>query len=193
MVKRILCFILVVFGTSASFSSCFHRPIIYELQMSRVPYNGDALRMDGYYYHFDNSNTLEYVDFAIFFRNGVCYYSNYGLEGLESGQDTLQFIDSKLTDKEFGYSYRNLPPAGLGLYMINDSSINLEIWGYLRDCVTYSVEGTIFDRSSFMLTKETLLQIGKTTFTTASGLNFAKVFHFRHLSSKPDSTSVFIK
>ncbi len=140
--------------------------------LPRENYNGNQLRVDGYYY---SKN-----DGYFFYRNGVFFDpgGGYGYIGKERWE-------AKSIDKKYLISL--ISESWWGQFVIQDSIIKFEmyypgdgpLWSYIK-------EGIILNDTTFHITKSY-----RSNGTMLSEEN--EVYHFRKFSPKPDSTNVFVK
>lgn len=153
---------------------------LHELSLSKTPYTGDELRIDGYYY--SNQVYNNYRGVAVFYRDGVCIH---GLTSIE-GTDTLSFIENDILLNESIISTFMSTPTNIGVFQINEESIEFETWEAGRDIITFSFYGEILNDTTFLITKQVNNDSGG-----SETLNLT--YRFRQFSPKPDSTNTFIK
>ena len=152
---------------------------LHKLSMTKTPYAGNELRIDGYYY--SNQVFTDYNGIAVFYRNGVCMNVFSRIES----QDTLSFIENEiLLNEALRSNFRNTPNH-IGVFQINAKSIEFETWEAGRDIITFSNYGEILNDTTFLITKQVNNDSGK-----SESLNLK--YRFRQFSPKPDSTNNFI-
>jgi len=152
---------------------------LHKLSMTKTPYAGNELRIDGYYY--SNQVFTDYNGIAVFYRNGVCMNVFSRIES----QDTLSFIENEILLNEALMSNFRNTPNHIGVFQINAKSIEFETWEAGRDIITFSNYGEILNDTTFLITKQVNNDSGK-----SESLNLK--YRFRQFSPKPDSTNNFI-
>lgn len=153
---------------------------LHELSMSKTPYTGSELRIDGYYY--SNQVYNNYNGVAVFYRDGVCINVLTPIEGT----DTLSFIENDILLNESLMSSFMTTPNHIGVFRINTESIEFETWEAGRDIITFSSFGEILNDTTFLIARQVNNDSGK-----SETLNLT--YRFRQFSPKPDSTNTFIK
>ncbi len=145
------------------------------ISMDRVPYYGNELRINGYYYQIQD-NVLYSIHF--FYNNGISV--NVG-----SANNIVEF-ENKLKEGVYGNlsSYK----IGWGVFHIEDSVIKFEEWypssgGPLP---AYIKEGKIVNDTTFHIT-----QSYKPNGSKEKERN--EWYYFKKFSSKPDSTNPYIE
>lgn len=175
MVTRLFSLIAIVLFSNASCKKELH-----ELSLTKIPYTGDELRIDGYYY--SNQVFTDYNGIALFYRDGVCMNVYTRIES----QDTISFIENEiLLNETLMFNFRNTPNH-IGVFQINKESIEFETWEAGRDIITFSNYGKILNDTTFLITKQVNNDSGK-----SESLNLT--YRFKQFSPKPDSTNTFIK
>ena len=97
MVKRIYIIIGVLL-----FLGCSKK--LFDLTMSKTPYTGDELRIDGYYY--SNLTLDNDLGIAVFYRDGFCIHTWLSPED----KDTLGYIENEyLNNNDFIYKLKSIP------------------------------------------------------------------------------------
>jgi hypothetical protein len=138
-----------------------------ELSIKRVPYTGNELRTDGYYYEMGGNGQIWNTFF--FYRDGVVLNGGSGNVGM-----TLEDMDNNFQSEAFRNS---IGKYSWGVFVINGDNITINRW-------TYS--------PGLGSGLPTLLQKGKivndTTFYLEQGEQ-QLYHHFRHFYPKPDSTA----
>ncbi len=147
-----------------------------ELLLSKTPYTGNELRIDGYYYYIQDEPYGVSVKFL--YRNGI--------------ELTSYFINSSdfyIADKELltQYNYLKEDKSRWGVFEINNHTIQFSAWSTSvgGGLPTYITLGVIDNDTTFRITKS--INSDGTQFETN------KIYHFRQFSSKPDSTNNFIR
>jgi hypothetical protein len=153
---------------------------LHELSMSKTPYTGNELRIDGYYY--SNLTSADDIAIAVFYRDGVCINVYTRVEG----QDTISYIENEILLNESIISTFMSTPTNIGVFHINTESIEFETWEAGRDIITFSNYGEILNDTTFLITKQVNNDSGK-----SETLNL--IYRFREFSPKPDSTNNYVK
>jgi hypothetical protein len=169
-----------LFTTILLLASC--KVAFNDLTMVRIPYDGNELRIDGYYY--SNPDSEKRVGIAVFYRNGVCMY--IPPMTLKS-QNTFDSIENDiLLNNAFISRLQSLPDC-IGVFHINSESINLETWeAYGKNIITLSHFCKILNDTTFLLTK-------RVNNDTNKSYSLNETYRFKPFSQKPDSTNTFIK
>ena len=152
-------------------SGCYAEP---EFVMQRVPYEGNELRIDGYYYHSNNSGNA--IRYSFLFRNGVIYYEPYWYSTNDLNELEQMFIKHKY---EWLKKYAN----GWGIFVINGNRLELETW---------DAEGGLL-RYVGRIENDTTMHLLQMVMRYGGVLPEDKIFHFKKFSPKPDSIKSFIK
>lgn len=175
MVTRLFSLIAIVLFSSASCKKELH-----ELSMTKTPYIGNELRIDGFYY--SNLTSADDIGLAVFYRNGVCINVYTRIERA----DTLSYIENDILLNESIISTFMNTPTNIGVFQIKTESIEFETWEAGRDIITFSNYGKILNDTTFLITKQVNNDSGK-----SESLNLT--YRFKQFSPKPDSTNTFIK
>jgi hypothetical protein len=175
METRLFLLITIVIFTNASCEKELH-----ELSMAKIPYTGNELRIDGYYY--SNQVYNNYNAVAVFYRDGACIHVFTSIEGA----DTLNYIENNILLNESLISNFMNTPTNIGVFQINTESIEFETWEAGRDIITFSNYGEILNDTTFLITKQINNDSGKSE-------NENLTYRFKQFSPKPDSTNNFIK
>jgi len=136
-----------------------------KLTLQRVPYTGNEIRTDGYYYHhWASSESLSINKTATFFlyRNGIKLTAgSYGS------------IDLDIVEKEMLSRYELLvkQKIGWGVFVITGNKVEYEEW------TTSAGGGLPIYKNSYNIENDTTLMNPE-----------GKVYHFKQFSPKPDST-----
>ena len=152
--------------------------------MTRSPYTGNELRIDGYYY----SNSIEEYGppaqrgLAVFYRNGVCIHALVRIES----PDTLTFLENNVLLNEAWMSRMRNRPEFIGVFQINRQELEFETWMKEWDFITFSYHARALNDTTFFLS---------TWKNNQTGTSYAEnsTYHFKPFSPKPDSTCVYIK
>ena len=137
-------------------------------------YEGDNLRIDGYYYK-DVSEDDELTHIFILYENGVVMAPG-GVKLSEAENKIKKLIDN---------NNRSDVIDMWGLFEVEDSTISLEY--YLPSMYghhTYLMRGTILNDTTFRMTE------GKSS-DESKYESIDYLYRFRHTEAKPDSTNKF--
>ena len=150
-----------------------------KLSLKRIPYYGNDLKIDGYYY---SKVGNEIFDTYFFYRNGVI------LSGGGNAPNTSPF---NYVEKSFiSISWQNSikgDKIAWGIFQINGNQIQFERWypssGLLP---SYIRSGIILNDTTFLINK-VIRSNGK----EEEAIN--ETYNFRKFSPKPDSTNSFVQ
>ncbi len=140
------------------------------LTMKKMPYTGNELRIDGYYYTVTQNFEGDLYQIYFFYRNGVYRYCG-----------TFKSLDDITGDWGAGNS-RLL----WGYFDVNDSTIRFEKW-----LVNISVkhDGIILNDSTFRITERKITSGQSPNFNEGA---VDELYHFVRYSPKPDSVNRFL-
>ena len=152
------------------FSSCDK-----EYMVKKKSYTGNELRIDGYYYRQNHTET----NVLIFYRNGIMFNFYNSFPTID-----LNIIDNDIEEK---FSYYKDEERYWGTFIINGKSIEYSNWHTsMRAAIGPSKSvGDILNDTTFHITKH--LQSPYHEFERD------ELYHFREFYPKPDSTNNFIK
>lgn len=174
--------LLILFLIMSLFSCCgkFSVSKSDSLTMIKRPFNGNQLRIDGYYYQLYNN---QYFDAMIFYQDGTIITPGGVKESIE---DMDNYITNSFLKKE---DYKNVM-YWWGVFIIDNNNISFEMW-YPSEAPykAFISEGKIINSTTFLITKRYRLVNGMQT-------NIKEIndeYHFKQFSPKPDSTNNFIK
>lgn len=176
MALRLFLFLLILLS-----SSC--EKDIQELMISRTPYTGSNLRIDGYYF---SARTLaDGIPIAIFYRDGVCFHCFFGATG---ASDTLKYIETEILLDEGFINKLKSEPSCIGVYQVAGNSLTFETWERVgsRKIITFSHFAEILNDTTFFLRKRVN---NDQNVTREENI----IYRFKKFSPKPDSTNTFIK
>lgn len=153
------------------------------LSIARQNYNGNQLRVDGYYYVGYYANSNYYFNTFFLYRNGTLL--NTGAE--ESG-DFIQF-ETRLQSFNSDF-WKNGPKYYWGVFVIDSAEIKFEKW-YCAEgvCSAYIRAGKIVNDTTFLITEKYKIVNGKKSKLRESN----EIYHFKQYSPKPDSTNNYIQ
>jgi len=147
-----------------------------KLSLPLMPYNGNQLRIDGYYYQIGYDGKTLFGTY-FFYKNGILIPGEGIFDSFEKMDESVKrrFIDKQ--------SYKS-DKLHWGVFLIEDNSITFERWHSGTSADAYVREGVILNDTTFHITK--IYRGNK------SSLRNEK-YYFRKFSPKPDSTNIFIK
>ena len=172
--KRII--VLLITGLSVFQYGCTKEK--YEdLPVSRQPYTGDEIRLNGYYYreikYYDHAQEREAVDASIifFFANGIKLWGGrYNADNLSE----IAVYEEKFRN---GVFYTKDDRANWATFFVNDNSITIHGWAHYgnswRKYKLYKDYMTIIDRDNIRNSR-------------------GYVYKFKEFYGKPDSVCRFI-
>ena len=151
-----------------------------EFSMKAIPYTGDELRIDGYYYKkaYDEMSRV-----LVFYANGVQFGGNGVMPSIE--------IEDRLRDMEYTKNLRN-NRASWGPYEINNTVLQFEFYRIFggHNWYTCIAHCKILNDSTFNIEKVTFSKTGKEVDDVDT---FLGEYHFKQFSPKPDSTNYIVK
>ncbi|MDR2909924.1 MAG: hypothetical protein LBV47_00950 [Bacteroidales bacterium] len=172
----ILVLTVTVFGILVSCCKIFYSD--EKLSMKRVDYNGNQLRLDGYYYYY-NSNE-DYTMISFLYRNGTvlstrAYYLSNDLDAIEKRM--IQEHESLRKDK-----------TRWGVFTIFGSRIGYERWAAPDEggLTVWRRSGHIENDTTYSITEEHFSYNNKK-------YDVNETWHFKQFDHKPDSTNNYIK
>ncbi len=172
MVKKKLILITLILLTSCNTG-------LINLTIKKIPYLGDELRIDGYYYSdLDFNNNLSA---AVFYKDGFCIHTRIASP---VNQDTLNYIENEILLNDKYIAKMKKDPFHIGVFQIIYPNIEFEVWEYKAWTFTYS--GKIINDSTFIINKSICNENGKIYLENLT-------YRFKPFSSKPDSTNVWIE
>lgn len=138
------------------------------------PYNGNELKIDGYYYKYRNENL---VSVYIFYSNGISFTTGWDYNKAKFEE----MINS-------GTLASNSNIYNWGLFIIEDKTVEVEHY-FTKD----DLNSRVYIKSGMILNDTT---IHFTKYMRSNGTEVEAIndtFHFKQFSPKPDSTNRFIK
>ena len=153
-----------------------------EFSFARTPYQGNNLKINGYYYYKYSANNVEYYEIYFFYRNGVIL--NTGV----TTKDQLALFEQNCSN---GTVYNKLKKhkVNWGIFKIDTNQIQFELYDYISAGARLSLwlsSGVIQNDSTFKIIA--LKRHGRSEIT-----NVENIYHFKQFSPKPDSTNNFIE
>lgn len=179
--NRIMKTIVVIICALLLLGGCDKWPKDEELTLVKEPYNGNELRLDGYYYHSDTCDNHIFGSY-FFYRNGVVLC---GPGTPRDASDHFEFLEQGFAADYFTENNKRLKYRW-GVFQIHDGSIVVEQWLIAdgsKPVIRFS--GNIVDDTTFVFTKSEYPHTGEE-------YQEDDVYHFHAFSPKPDSTNMFI-
>lgn len=166
MVLRTVAFFL----TTVSLTSCLQYA---PMKMQRLSYFGDRFRIDGYYYntggrHYDAQLKNISTTALIFYQDG--FFSSITFSNTSLKEIDVELIKMNMPSKILG---------GSGYYQVSGDSISIEFW---TNASHFPVPTAIVPAR---ILNDTTLK------SNILGHYNNDIWHFRPLSPKPDSTTIF--
>ena len=149
------------------------------LTMNKAPYNGDELRIDGYYYsnpRYENGP----IRVAVFYPDGFCFF--IGVE--PKGTDTLSYIENEILLNDSYISKLKREPDHIGVFEVAYPDIVIEAWE--TKSIIFRWHGEIVDETTFLI-KEA--KSNRTNKVEQQNLTF----RFVEFSPKPNSSNDFTR
>ncbi len=175
--KNIFIFLLLILMNNCSKCEIFKDD---ELSLHKIPYIGDNLKMNGYFYQSING---KYFSTYFFYQNG-CILAAGGLFSTKTEMDDYlikEFVNSQ--------SFKKYKTAW-GVFIAENDVIKFERWypGSGGGLPAYVRSGHILNDTTFVITESYRMKKGKKTEVEQRN----ETYHFRQFSPKPDSTNVFV-
>jgi hypothetical protein len=171
MKKIVFYFLLLVFCLSCE------EPVIYkDFILKKIPYTGNELRMDGYYYRYYDCESNNYIAACCFYRNGVLLDIVGAALSLEEADEKIK----QFMERDVNSNYERL---NWGLFVIDNQTIKFELY-YPQEYFTKwtgIMEGVILNDTTFRITS--FYDLSNDERHTKNN-----TCYFRQFSPKPDST-----
>ncbi len=149
-----------------------------ELTMTKTPYTGNELRIDGYYYQMSSVDG-SFDDTYFLYRDGIVLSCG----GTPLEESPFDFMERLLNGQNVTYQKEK---SGWGVFNIQDSTIAIERWYPLEGGLPAGLsEGVILNDTTFLITSLTRMKTGEV-------YERNDLYHFHAFSPKPDSTNTFI-
>lgn len=149
-----------------------------DLSIQKINYNGNSLRIDGYYYDEDD----DYKSILIFYQNGI-------LLSLICDTHKIDKLKEKIANKSF-FDQRNSYRFDWGLFRIECDSIKFEKWAaYDGYKPAFLHSGYILNDTTFIITS---VSSNSKIFDKPKYTKTNTLYRFKQLPRKPDSTNKFI-
>jgi hypothetical protein len=150
-------------------SSCCKRDSRDDFSFERIGYQGDDLKLEGYYLKRNLERENQFLVFFLF-RNGVFFGGSY------HNAETIEDLDSVIIKN---FNQATDVPFRWGIFQIEGVSIMIEKWVSSSDCESYPVNtytGEILNDTTIIFDNE-----------------LYDTMRFRLFSPKPDSSTRFIE
>lgn len=148
-----------------------------KLTLPKQNYNGNELRIDGYFYNITESNNYEIL---FLYRNGTVLHGSY------ASFSELNGLEQSYIDGTYYNIIKNDKPSW-GRFIIEGNVISREFWqpssGGPLD--TYTHSGVILNDTTFHITQSWKSHKPK------KKNNLDRIYHFKQFSPKPDSTNAY--
>lgn len=153
----------------AFFPSCCDRDGRDDFSFERRDYDGNNLRLDGYYFSKDKDVLSRYYVFFLF-QNGIFY------DGVYRRASSLFDLDSVI---QSSYKQVTEVPYWWGIYYVESESIFIERWQSTSGCESYPVYGIAGE-----IINDSTIYFSESNYDT---------MRFRQFSPKPDSSTNYIE
>ncbi len=165
--------ISVLFFILVSFNGCKDE----DISLTKSPYYGADLKIDGYYYVQDVEQNFTNVFFL--YRDGIILHT-YGYSSLD-----LNIVEQEIIER---YSIIKDTKDCWGVFIITGNAIEYEKWGPSvgGGLPTYKCIGEILNDTTFIITES--VEDNKTSYKDP-----IDVYHYKHFLPKLDSTNIWIK
>jgi len=179
--NKIKILVMISLSTLLSVSSCEKdKNNDDKLSLERIDYNGNELRIDGYYYNKDPYRSQISVFFL--YKNGIILYGG-AFDIDETNEKEERYRNGFYATNAAKYKFN------WGVFQIDGTQIKYEKWTPgAGPSWAFTYEGVILNDTTFVITKSYRAKdVGK---KAPSEHNW--VYHFKEFSPKPDSTNRFI-
>ena len=174
MVRKIYLLIGIILLTSCDTK-------LRHLEMSKTPYLGDELRIDGYYYSNSALNGTGYIGVAVFYRDGFCIHT---WAKIPVNHDTLNHIENDFLLNDAYLNKIKSAPGHIGVFQVMYPNITMEVWESKSWIFTHY--GNIVNDTTFIINERRSNSSGN---IIQEGLTY----RFVQFSPKPDSTNIYVK
>ena len=149
-----------------------------DLSIQKTNYNGNSLRINGYYYDED----INYKNILIFYQNGT-------LLSLIIDTNKIDKLEEKVIYRSL-FDQKNYYRFDWGLFQIEGDSIKYEKWAaYDGYKPAFLHSGYILNDTTFVITS---VSSDSKIFDKPKYTKTNTVYRFKYLPRKPDSTNKFI-
>lgn len=161
---------VIIFAIACLMTSCLrYRPI----KMQQQEYLGKGFRLNGYYYNkdeiYDEGKLINiHTTVLVFYRNG--FFTSSGFKTHDFGK-----VEDLLTQQKGSMAFLE----GSGYYQVSGDSVSIEFW---TNASHFPVPTAIVPAR---ILNDTTLR------SNILGHYANEIWHFKQLSPKPDSTTIF--
>lgn len=159
--------LILIFVSFVLLQSCNKTLPDEELSMTRIPYYGKEIRIDGYYKGLGIAQK-KYLDYIFFYNNGV--YFSFGYTDVDNINKIEDIVNRSRVHKD-----------NWGVFQILDTLVNIQRWSQNAG----TTQNIVLHFQYIVIDDTTLFYKDLSGDTTR--------YHFVKFSPKPDSTNVFIK
>jgi hypothetical protein len=157
-----------------------------KLILKKQDYTGTELRINGYYYNTYPYNGSINYNIYFFYRNGIKLY------GTSVSLADLPAMEQQYMDGTYASNSKNYK-ADWGVFQIEGGTLLSEMWSDSDGPLpAYRSEAQIVNDSTFQVIKRWEIKRCKLKNPKDFSSN-PEIYHFKHLSIKPDSTNSFVK
>jgi len=150
-----------------------------ELSLEKESYEGEQLRIDGYYYQEVDSVIYNVY---LFYTNGVILYSG---SNFSDHDEIFSYIDDEFFVNEAHKNHKSM----WGVFQIDGNLIKFERWYPSQPPLkAYVREGEVLNDTTFKITESYRMKDGEKTERKERD----ETFNFKEFSPKPDSTNKFV-
>jgi len=153
-----------------------------ELSLEKESYEGEQLRIDGYYYYrYSTSKGYRLLTYFLY-NDGTLIYGGAPLESNQSEKE------QQYASGEFYENEKNRK-SNWGVFQIDGNLIKFERWYPSQPPLkAYVREGEILNDTTFKITQSYRMKDGEKT----ERKDRDETFNFKEFSPKPDSTNKFV-
>jgi hypothetical protein len=150
-----------------------------QLSTKRQDYNGDEIRIDGYYYYFISDNQYSRAVIHFLYRNGLI------LSTVVLGYELTEI------EKEMISYYSSFNKTDWGVFLVDSNTISYE--KVISADPAAGISSYIVRKSGYVKNDTTLHFTESYSSNSKETKTINEVWHFRQFNNKPDSTNVFIQ
>ena len=170
---------LIIMGLISLIAHCCSKTGLKDdfLTIPRTPYNGNELRIDGFYYQ-QWDNGAMFSDITWFYNDGIVFQGN----GSGNMSELIDYANKTFLNHEMKQDKKGF----WGLFLVKDNKIIYERWvGTQNGYLVYREEGNIINDTTFVMTEVSRMEQGVKSETKP----IERLYYFNEFSSKPDSTN----
>ena len=163
----------IILASIATIFSCRGERWDDDLTLPKQGYEGNQLRIDGYYFNESDGRTQVFF----YFRDGVVLDAGAVLNSNISFAEQ-EFMNGIYYNHAINYKYK------WGRFIINGTTIKAELWKpNTGPWEAYTSEGIVLNDTTFKMTKTWRSCKPKKV------REYEEIYHFKKLAPKPDSTN----